>query len=596
MAMPEKGKPHILRGRLPVLLLIAGLILNAVWWGARKEGFHVDEMFSYAQICNPEYCRPMFDPGFLFNWHDASFFEDYRTISSEEAFDLTGAWMTAKRNDAHPPLYFVVFSLVTSLFFQDHFTKWSGLTVNLAFFSLTLAVFYLLCKKLLKSRPAAMAAVAIYGISVGAVNTVVYLRMYMMVTFFSVMLLYVHCLYCEKALVRQEGAGKCMAVCSAMALVLLGGSLTMYYFLVFAFFLCVSTGMTLLISGRWRHAGQYALCTLGSMAVYALVCPSLFHDLLSSHRGKEALSNAAEKGNVLEWIHSYARVLDNELSGSRGGWLLALLALLAVACLLRRRIRCAVATECSGPGAGGRHLLFRGRPARNGGAQGNRRGRGIRGAIPLERLLLPQIFLVCACTLCTVAWVAPYKVDRYVMNLFPGLVLTVLALLLGLTRLLGGARRMRAVVACGLLGLELLGHAHAGVDYLYPGQEESLRRLEPYGGMKAVYASDNLWDVSNLTPYLVRATQVYTSTLPGLSSLASAFDSDRPDDFLLYVGSVHECPQRRLDAVPARIGMAFPGSSLETLFRTVGSQPAGVYLVHMAENGSRAEASRSSKR
>lgn len=554
MALLEKTKWG---GRLPLLLLMAVLILNVICWGSKKEGFHVDEMFSYGQVCSPKYLRPMFAPGYLYNWHDSSFFGDFLTIGPEEAFDLAGTWNTAKQNDAHPPLFFVVFELVTSLFFLNHFTKWSGLATNLVFFALNLAVFYLLCKRLLKSRPLAMAAMAIYGIGVGAVGTAIYLRMYMMLTFFSTLLLYAHSLYCEKVMVRRESPRQCVPVCFVIAFTLLGGALTMYYFLFFAFFVCLFYGMALLWSRHWKHAGAYTLFTIGSMALYAIVCPSLFRDLLDSHRGKEALSIAADQGHLGEWLRGYACILDNELFGSCGGWLLLLLVLLAIAWLFWRRLR---------------------RPA-------NHVEKGCRGAISPEILQLLLIFLACACTFCTVARIAPYRVDRYIMNLFPGLVLSALALLLGLAELFGASSQLRAAAACVLLGLALLGYARTGVNYLYPGQNDCLRRLEQYRGSKAVYLSENVWDVSNVTPYLVGASSVFVAPVAGLSSLSSAFATGLPDGFLLYVGSVDEYPQEELDSVLGKVAKTLPGTSLEELFRTVGSNPAGVYHVHAATNG-----------
>ena len=183
---------------LILLLLIAALTANVLYWGGKKEGYHTDEMFSYAQIGDTEYWRIWFDrPGepYLNYWHDPSYYETFLTVSADEAFDLAGAWNTACDNDAHPPLYFVMLDLVTSLFFQDDYTKWSGLVTNLPFYVLSLLLVYLSGKKLFGGRflPSAV-GMLFFGGCVGVVSIAIYIQMYMIAVFFSALLFYVHCL------------------------------------------------------------------------------------------------------------------------------------------------------------------------------------------------------------------------------------------------------------------------------------------------------------------------------------------------------------------------------------------------------------------
>ena len=548
---------------LLLLLLIAALTLNAVYWGAQKEGFNIDEMFSYNQISNPRVFRPYLVHDYKNNWHDAAIYEDFLTITEDEAFDLRGAWNTAKMNNAHPPLFFVVFELVTSLFFQNRFTTWSGLTTNLIFFVLHLVVFYLLTGKIFKKKFPAMAALLIYGVSLGAVNSVVFLRMYMMLTLFSTLLFYLHGIYYEKLAVGHAEPRKCVPVCFGIAFTLMLGSLTQYYYLIFAFFACLFFGVTLLLRRQWKHAVQYAGFTCGAMLVYCFVCPTLKRDLLSSERGEEALQNATGWPSRLKNLDSYLTIIDKQLFGSLAAVFLVLLALVILLLV-------------------GLRLLSR----HNSSEKTEARLQHERTAFSPAAVLTLQIFLTCACTLVAVAILSPYQADRYIMNLYPALILTALAVPYALTAGLGGkGKSLWIASACVLLGLELIGYAKTGVNYLYSGTEEQLFCLESYSDRRAVLLTSKKWADAAYLPFLVRSPAVYSTDNAGVETLSDAFDG--PEEFLVYIAYNgilgNESPEER-EAVLKQIQAALPRAEPEMLFQINSEYPADVYCVHYENN------------
>ena len=92
--------------------------MNIVYWGTCKEGYFGDELYSFQFICQTEY--PSInanrqEANYLNNWHSSEYYQDYFTISDEEAFDFIGVYNSIKK-DVHPPLYYILLMIMCSLF------------------------------------------------------------------------------------------------------------------------------------------------------------------------------------------------------------------------------------------------------------------------------------------------------------------------------------------------------------------------------------------------------------------------------------------------------------------------------------------------
>ncbi len=499
------------RELLILVLLIAVLTANVVFWGSRKEGCHVDEMFSYGQIGNTSVFRLWFDqPGqpYLNQWHDISYYVDFHTVDDEEAFDLAGAWNTAYDNDAHPPLYFVALELVTSLFYRNTLTKWSGLVTNLPFYVLALVLLYLTARRLFGGRVfLSLAATAVFGISTGAVSLAVYSRMYMMGVFFTALLLYGHSRL-SVDLLSPDAPGRPWPAYVWICLALIGGLLTQYYFLVFAFFLCFLFWLTLILARRWKQAAAYAGLAAGSVLAGAAVCPNFLFDTLKSHRGAEAVSNAAKTTGWFDRSHAFFGIINTHLLGSVGFAAGILLLLLLLAKWGKRVQAMSLSAGEEGP-------VFR---------------------IQLKEIIPPDtrkscvtlkvvslfsvtVFLASLLYVMTISLVAPFWNLRYLFAAIPGLALSICY---GLNRLLAAAGfspRVRSLAAAALILLELIGYLGSGVEYLYRGTEEQLRILDGFGAKRAIVITDIDSDCSNLVLYLLMVSSVYQTRVRDISML-----------------------------------------------------------------------------
>ncbi len=559
-----------------LLLVLIALTANAIYWASKKEGFHIDEMFSYAQICSPSNVRPEKVPGFLNNWHDASFWEDFLIVSEEEAFDLVGAWNTAKINHAHPPLFFVVFELVSSLFFQNRFSRWSALTVNLIFFVLQLFVFYLLSKRVFKNRAISMASLVIYGISIGAVETVVFLRMYMMLTFFSTLLLYLHSVYFESVIIRRWEPRRSVPICFAISATLLAGALTQYYFLIFAFFVCLFSAVALLYYRQWRHAIHYVCFTCVTILLDFMICPSLIYDLLHSSRGRQAIESAADRSAFLPHLRDYLSIESRCLFGSQAKLFVLFLGLLLLCAVVGRLFRCLRSNDRGQKKSMSGQLDCGRRP-------GEETGESVAGhesrVVSLGVLEILQILFCCGCTMLVIVAIAPLQTVRYVMNLFPGIVVISLAIPVGLAACFQDkGKGIWAIAAVFLLVLELLGYRGLGILYLYPGMNENVQQLEAYSGTRACVLLESKNRVNSMTPYLTLSPSTYTTSVENIENIAKEFN--KAENLLLYIG----CDStERSNVVAEELLDTFPEARVRWLFRSVGAGKFNAYYMFYDE-------------
>src|SRR5699024_6981595 len=161
------------------------LLVYSIFMGHLKEGFHMDEMYSYGLSNSARFT-------FLRKnneWVSSKYFLNYVSVSLKERFAF-GSVIENQINDVHPPLYYLIFHTISS-FFPNIFSKWIGIGINI---NLYLGVYILLVVfmyKIIKDKWIAMTSGLFWALSVGATSSVVYIRMYMLLALISLALLYI---------------------------------------------------------------------------------------------------------------------------------------------------------------------------------------------------------------------------------------------------------------------------------------------------------------------------------------------------------------------------------------------------------------------
>lgn len=262
-----------------LLSLIFILLINLSFMGYfchKKITTFVDEGFSYGHANGTDLYIPYISDDQLCRLNPPLFHDQF-TVQQEERF----TYGRIKDNlEAHPPLFYYIFHTINS-FFPDHFTKWTGLSLNLFIFLLTQIALYLLSRRFL-SPFKSLLPVIFYGFSVAAICTVAFIRSYMLFTLLTTLLF----LFSDKIMTDIKTDDKnAYKNILYFCLTLFFGCLTHYYFLITAFILCAGICLMLLCRKHYKKLGIFALTSLVSVGLCPLLFPFIKNHLFLNSRG-----------------------------------------------------------------------------------------------------------------------------------------------------------------------------------------------------------------------------------------------------------------------------------------------------------------------
>ena len=401
-------------------------------------------------------------------WISAGQFRDYVTVDGSDAFDYLSVYFNVK-DDNHPPVHFMLLHTMSSVF-QRTLSPWLGCGINLVCLGITLWLLLRLGRQLAdifgmegKGRQLGILAVLLYGMSTGALATVLLIRMYGLLSCLCVALFSLHV---EKW--KMEGFDKKNKGLIAITVL---GFLTQYFFLFYCILLAAVTAALLLYHHRTRELWCYIRSMVIAAVIGLVLFPFAISDVFSSGRGTEALGNLASGlSGYGERLLAFGKILADRTVG----WPLFL----------------------GGCAAGGILLLMR-----------FRAGKKEQKAV-LLLLLVPVVgyFLLAS-------RMSPYLVDRYIMPLFPFAALLLALLLSCLGKRLAQAAGLReAVVEYSLIVLLLVvqGLRLAAYDgeYLYTGYAGQTALAREYAQVPCICVYAGVGYYENLPEFMD-----YTRTL-----------------------------------------------------------------------------------
>ena len=294
---------------LTYILCIVVQLLLILSWGNAKEGLFCDEAFSYS-LSNSTTDSPFLQDftDYENKWHTADYFNNNLNVSENNRFSL----ISVVRNqsvDVHPPLYYWIMNSVCSIFVNNH-SKWIGIGINLIFFIITEIGILLLSRKVISDRVLQFMPIALYGVSLAGINTVLFIRMYMILTCECVFLLLVVLRIIEKDTDLTK------YYIEAYFLVV-AGTLTHYYFFIFFFFYVGIPFIMLVSEKKWKKAAKLAICAVAGFLNALLIFPYMLDHIFFGYRGKEAVNNLRGDLNISK-MKELLSMFDDMLFGGFG--------------------------------------------------------------------------------------------------------------------------------------------------------------------------------------------------------------------------------------------------------------------------------------
>lgn len=481
------------------LLVFIILIANALYWCGRKEGYYIDELWSYG--LSNGYNSPFLyqKEDYMNKWHQPSYYEDYLTVGQTEAFSYTSVYDN-QAQDVHPPCYYMLLHTICSLF-PDHFSKWFGLTINLLFFCASIFLLYKISGMMLgEANAARLIPPLLYGLSVGAVSTLIYIRMYMLLTFWALLFVFLVFL-----LINTNIQKKRILLLIQIGSTIMAGFLTQYYFLIFAFFFSAGYVIWNIITRQWHKAAEYLAAACMGIVGGILIFPSSLYHIFLGQQGMRAFANASNNIPLfLIRYRQYQAIIIKEFWGSghkkQGVLLLGFLLLIIAAIYSAKKKHLKLSIGNSNP--------------------------------KVEWLIL---FFTVLGYFSLIAQISPEITDRYQFIIYPFCILLGVSAAAYLFRLLGKERIIWIVTACCLF-LMLRTYKMQPVPYVYEGYQEVLYKLRTdYQNVPGIYvtAGDHL--LINNCLFLAQQNMTYPLTIEQLSEIPEICKEIHTEQLVLYV-------------------------------------------------------------
>lgn len=312
------------------LLIWCVQMLTAAYFCCHKQGFHEDEYYSYYSTART-YGLSIEDETWM--EHD-TYYNEFVVLAGERfrygLVKLVQSW------DVHPPVYYWILHTVCSLF-PGQFSKWFGLSVNLAAFGASMFLLRFLALQVTRRKEELSFLVCFfYGFTPAVMSSVVFIRMYALLSMFVLLCAVLH----VQALKDYEEGGK-LSVRKFLlpaAIVTYLGFLTQYYYFIFLFFLAAAFCVRLL----WRDKNLWNCIRYGISLAIAFLCayltyPSCLGQMFRGQRGAQATGNFFDLSNTFTRLFFFWDILNEAVFGKMLPVFLALILALLFCAVVKKR-------------------------------------------------------------------------------------------------------------------------------------------------------------------------------------------------------------------------------------------------------------------
>jgi hypothetical protein len=283
-----------------LLVLVQSIfIVNQIM---KKNGYHIDEIYSFGLSNSYNQAFLNENNAAQNHWIDQSYFNKYLSVQPGERFRY-GSVYNNQVKDVHPPLFYMALHTLSS-FFPDQFSKWPAGIMNLVIFIIIQSFLFLLSMKIFnRNILLSFSTVILYGCAMIAVDTIVYIRMYAMLTMFAVISIYLH--------VHLMEDNKSFLNTSLILIVTYLGCLTHYYFLVLSFIIALLSCIYLLFNKQFKYLIVYATGMGVSVGAMIGTFPAVLEHLYGGRKvGNQTLENVRDMtgaiGRIINYIHQTA--------------------------------------------------------------------------------------------------------------------------------------------------------------------------------------------------------------------------------------------------------------------------------------------------
>ena len=532
-SLAVKTKSVLIERILFVVALIL-ITLVMVFFINKKEGFHCDEVFSYgssnSNYSNVFYSYWKIDPEKLFfdeyvmqgnifdvignvKYYYIDDTEERDRLIKEKEDEQTEKWRTREEaidymqvtgngdafnfssvywnqiSDVHPPLFYTIVNAVSSVI-QNNSTKYIIFGINVVFFVLTA---YFMRKILIeiKKKELAVLTVLLYGLSIAGISTVIFLRMYMMLTFFTVVFLYLNI----KIINNDFHVDRRKII--ELILTTVGGFLTQYFFCFYALLVVIIMSIIFLIKKKYKELLKYISIFVVSAIIGILIFPMSLYHMFFGERGVGYFANE----DYLMRLRTFTELILNN-SGANNIIGIALLILSVFVVIIVKR----------------------------------------KENLPIFCIISIPII----CYIMIIAQIAPYTELRYIMNVLPIASIFVVMMVGSMFDNRTYEILLVAVMVVGLSGYGFLTQKPIG---LYEGYNEYLEVAEENKDLDLVYVGYSFFNHIQFLPEYMIYDKCLLMSQSDLYWLENDEELKDKDEFILSIEVTSANEQEVLNTV-----------------------------------------------
>lgn len=467
-----------------ILALICILqVFIGITFANEKMNFHVDEIYSFGLANNTTGTVMTLPQGDLIGQAELN---QYVSVDSSHRFDFANVWAN-QTEDVHPPFYYVLIHTISSLF-PGKFVMMGGIGINLFFSIVITLLLFFVSKELPKNNTIAIAVCSAWSISLGNITFIVFIRMYMMLSALMLAIILLHIKYMNQKLNYKFYAG--------VSILSIAGALTQYYFLIYLFFLCLIFGIYLLSKRHYKDAFLYVL-SLGFAGIGAIgIFPGMLYHIFGGYRGEESFQNIGNTSDLTERLVGYIAIINKELFCGLMGLLIPIIFLLLFIYIRKQKKNISLYA-----------VIFS----------------------KYNLLVFPSIlyFLI-------VSKISVYITDRYMMPIFPMLLVLVLVTILQLSSYLFHKREVIALLAVCLILISGIGLIqNKNIEYLYQDTLPSIEFAKEHKDADVLVIYSGAWRLNSVYEELIQYNQLRAITKKKLANFEDIIDNY--NDAIVYI-------------------------------------------------------------
>ena len=275
--------------------------------GNNKVGYHYDEKLTFALANNEKSMRGL-DIVDGKQYSGYTLFEKYAAVQKKNTFNYKLVWKNQK-GDVHPPLYYILIHTICS-FFPGKYTKWFGLVPNIICMILIDCILYIGLNRAYRDEALALLVTVFSALTLLHLNMSVFLRMYALMTVFVVAISMLYMNYRNSKLDM-----KFYILCYG---IIVAGTMTQYYFLIYLFFLTLYFGVNRLFLKKWNEVIKFCLLLCAAGISCVVVFPPIIHHIFGNEkRGKQAFDAIKTMKNYGTYLSKDINILNKNLLGNK---------------------------------------------------------------------------------------------------------------------------------------------------------------------------------------------------------------------------------------------------------------------------------------